>query len=133
MEYTRNDLNDYIKEIFKIENIPPMINRQILRFIMDNDMSFKEIARCLNYIVEVKHLNLELQYGIACVLTFREEAGKFFQKLELDKQRQNAEAQKAIQIQGDIIKFTIQKSNKKRKIKQLDMTEITVGDKDEQQ
>lgn len=132
MEYTRNDLLDLIRDIFKITEIPPMINKQILKCITEYNMNFKEIARCLVYIVEVKKVRLELQYGIASVLTFREDAGKYFHQLELDKQRQQAEAQKAIEIQGDIIKFTIKKSNKKRKIKQLDMTDIQPGDDDEQ-
>ena len=132
MEYTRNDLLDLIKDIFKIEEIPPMINKQILKCITVHNMNFKEIARCLVYIVEVKKIHLELQYGIASVLTFREDAGKYFHQLELDKQRQEAEGKKAVEIQGDIIKFTIKKSNKKRKVKQLDMADIHVGEDDEQ-
>lgn len=132
MEYTRNDLLDLIKDIFKITEIPPMINKQILRCITVHNMNFKEIARCLVYIVEVKKITLELQYGIASVLTFREDAGKYFHQLELDKQKQEAEGKKAVEIQGDIIKFTIKKSNKKRKIKQLDITDIQVGEDDGQ-
>ena len=132
MEYTRNDLLDLIKDIFKIEEIPPMINKQILKCITVHNMNFKEIARCLVYIVEVKKIHLELQYGIASVLTFREDAGKYFHQLELDKRRQEAEGKKAVEIQGDIIKFTIKKSNKKRKVKQLDMADIHVGEDDEQ-
>lgn len=131
MDYTRNDLLMLIKEIYNIENIPPMINKQIVKLITDNNMNFKEIARCLVYMTEVKGLKMELQYGIIGVLTFREETNKYFKKLELDKQKQEAEAHKAVEIQGDIIKFTIKKSTKKRRIKQLDMNDIQIGEDNE--
>lgn len=132
MEYTRNDLLALIKDIFNITEVPPMINKQILKYITAYNMNFKEIARCLVYIVEVKKIPLQLQYGISSVLTFRESAGKYFHQLELDKQKQEAEGKKAVEIQGDIIKFTIKKSKKKRKIKQLDIADIQVGEDNEQ-
>ena len=126
-KFTQNDLLDLIKEVMGIQTITPMIKKQINRFILEDDMTFKEIARCIVWYVEVQGGELNTIYGLGIIPNIREQAGQYFQKLELDQQKQLAEAQKIVEYQDNNIIFNIKSlKHKKRQPKQFNIEDIKV-------
>lgn len=129
--YSRRQLEDLIKDVMKLKEITPLIKKQINRFILENNMTFKEIARCIVWYTEVAQKTFEPMYGIGMVINVREEAEKYFKKLELDQLRQQEQAKKFIEYQDNNIKFNIKSiKHPKRQPKQLDLNDIDFGQGD---
>lgn len=129
--YTRADLYVLIKDIFQVTAVPPLISKQVNGYILDYNMSFKEIARCLVYWLEVRHQTFDIKYGIGIVPNIREEAAKYFRELEKQKEQQQQNAEKAVEFENNNIIFNIQTvQSHKRKLQQLDLNEIDLGDGD---
>lgn len=125
--FKRTDLEQMICEVMGLSTITPMISKQINRFILDYDMSFKEIARCVVWYVEVFGGELNPVYGIGIIPNIREKAAAYFKQLELDQQKQAIEAQKIVEYQDNNIIFNIKSlKHKKRQPKQLDINDINV-------
>ena len=125
--FKRTDLEKMICEVMGLSTITPMISKQINRFILDDDMSFKEIARCVVWYVEVFGGELNPVYGIGIIPNIREKAAAYFKQLELDQQKQAIEAQKIVEYQDNNIIFNIKSlKHNKRKPKQLDINDINV-------
>lgn len=125
--FTKNDLLEIIREVMGIETITPMITRQINKFVLQDDMSFKEIARCIVYYVEVKGGVLDTMYGLGIIPNIREQAAKYFKQLELDQQKQLAQAQKIVEYQDNNIIFNIGSlKHKKRQPKQFNIQDVIV-------
>ena len=125
--FKRTDLEKMICEVMGLSTITPMISKQINRFILDYDMSFKEIARCVVRYVEVFGGELNPVYGIGIIPNIREKAAAYFKQLELDQQKQAIEAQKIVEYQDNNIIFNIKSlKHNKRKPKQLDINDINV-------
>ncbi len=130
-KFTRSDLDELIKELFGIAQVTPMIQRQINNYVIEYRMTFKEIARCLVYYVEVEKGQLKLQYGIAVAVNLREPAAKYFKQLELDQQRQARESEKVKEYQDNNVIFQIKpQPSRKRQPKQFDISEINVEGED---
>ena len=55
-------LNEYIMELFKVEYVPPRIQKQIKTFVQDYNYSYSGILKTLKYFVEIKG-NSITQYG----------------------------------------------------------------------
>ena len=129
--FKRSDLEQMICEVMGIKSITPMISKQINKYILDYDMSFKEIARCVVWYVEVFGGTLNTVYGIGILPNIREQAAAYFKQLELDQQKQATEAKKVVEYQDNNIIFNIKSlQHKKRKPKQLDINDIDVkGDR----
>lgn len=129
--YSRKDLETLICEVMGIKSITPMINNQITKYSLEYGMSFKEIARCIVYYVEVQGKELSCMYGLGMIPNIRELANQYFKQLELDQQRKEKEAEKVIEYQDNNIIFHIKslKLNTK-KPKQLDLNDIKVGDEE---
>ena len=125
--FKRTDLEKMICEVMGLSTITPMISKQINRFILDYDMSFKEIARCVVWYVEVFGGELNPVYAIGIIPNIREKAAAYFKQLELDQQKQAIEAQKIVEYQDNNIIFNIKSlKHHKRKPKQLDINDINV-------
>ena len=125
--FKRTDLEQMICEVMGLSTITPMISKEINRFILDYDMSFKEIARCVVWYVEVFGGELNPVYGIGIIPNIREKAAAYFKQLELDQQKQAIEAQKIVEYQDNNIIFNIKSlKHNKRKPKQLDINDINV-------
>lgn len=126
-KYTKDDLFALIRETMGLESIPPTISKQINRFILENDMTFKDIARCIVWYVEVHGGSLSPVYGIYFVPNVKESADKYFRQLELDQQKQLAEAQKIVEYQDNNIIFNIGSlKHKKREPRQFNIEDIKV-------
>ena len=125
--YTKQQLEALICEVMGIKTITPMIARQINKYILDYDMTFKEIARCIVWYTEVAQKTFDPLYGIGMVPNVREPAAAYFKQLELDQQRQQAEAKKVVEYQDNNIIFNINSlKHKKKQPKQIDISQIDV-------
>lgn len=125
--YTRDDLEALILELMGLKTITPIVTKQINRFCLDYNYTFKEIARALVWYTEVAGSNLLPQYGIAVVPNVHEKAEEYFKQLELDQQRQLAEAEKIVKYQDNNIIFNIKSlKHHARQPKQLDISSIDV-------
>lgn len=126
-KYTKDDLFALIKDVMGIKSVTPMIQRQVNKFILEYDMTFKEIARCIVYYVEVRGGVLDTMYGLGIIPNIREQASSYFKQLELDQQKQLAEAQKIVEYQDNNIIFNIKSlRHKKRQPKQINIADIDV-------
>ena len=125
--FKRADLEQMICEVMGTNSITPMISKQINKYILEYDMSFKEIARCIVWYVEVFGGEIHPVYGLGIIPNIRETAAAYFKKLELDQQQQAIEAKKIVEYQDNNIIFNIKSlQHKKRKPKQLDINDINV-------
>ncbi len=125
--YTKQQLEALICEVMGIKTITPMIARQINKYILDYNMTFKEIARCIVWYTEVAQKTFDPLYGIGIVPNVREPAANYFKQLELDQQRQQAEAKKVVEYQDNNIIFNINSlKHKKKQPKQIDISQIDV-------
>ena len=126
-QYTKDDLFALIKEELQVDTVPPTIIKQINRFILDYDMTFKEIGRCIYWYVAVSQGSLSPIYGIFFVPNVREKAENYFKQLELDQQKQLAEAQKIVEYQDNNIIFNIKSlKHQKRQPRQFNIEDILV-------
>lgn len=133
-DFSRQDLELMICDLAGIKKITPLITKHISELCIQYHMTWKEIARCLTWYVEIGHGSIQVQYGIKTICTsVREKAEQYFKKLELDRQKQSKEASKVVEYQENNIIFNISLvKNKKRQPKQLDINTINVeGDNDE--
>lgn len=130
--YSLKELQQLIKDVMGIQTITPMISRQINKFVLDYNMTYKEIARCIVWYTEVAKQTLEPLYGIGMIVNVREQAAAYFKQLELDQQRQRKEAEKVVQYQDNNIIFNIKSlKHKKKQPKQIDISQIDVkGDRE---
>ena len=127
MNYTKEELLGLIREVMGIKSITPMITKQINRFVVQDNMTYKDIARCIVWYTEVKGMTFDPVFGIAMVANIREQAENYFKQLELDQQNKAAEAKKVVEYQGNNIIFNIKSlKHEKRKPKQLDIGDINV-------
>lgn len=126
---TRQELEQIILEVMGATSITPVVKNQINRYVLEYGYTFKQIAQAIVWYDEVEHGTWKPQFGIAVVPNVMEQAQKYFKQLELDQQRQLAEAQKIVEYQDNNIIFNIKSlEHKKRKPKQLDINSIDLSE-----
>ena len=130
--FNKQELENMICEVMDITSITPTIRKQISNFVLLDNMTYKEIARCIVWYKEVFHGNFEPIYGISFVPSVKDRAAKYFKRLELEQLAKTEEAKKVVEYQENNIIFNIQSlTHKKRQPKQLNINDIDVkGDKD---
>lgn len=127
--FTRKDLEDLIKDMMGISEITPMITAHINTLILNYDMSFKEIARCIVFYNEELGMSLSPVYGIKFVLNVREQAAKYFTQLELDKKSKEKEALKIAEYQENNIIINIKSfKHKKREPRKFNIADIKIDE-----
>lgn len=131
--YTKAELEQLICEVMDLKSITPTIRKQINNFVLIDRMTYKEVARCIVYYQEVLKMKFEPVYGIAFVPSVKDRAAKYFAELERKQRVQKEQAQRIAEFQENNIIFNISSlEHKKRKPKQLDVTEIDIkGESDD--
>ena len=61
----RQHLVEYIKQLFDITSLTPLLERQINKYVTENGISYQEIEACLRLAGKKSVWNL--RYGIGCV------------------------------------------------------------------
>ena len=124
-EYTREDLFQEVREAMHIQEITPMILKQINRFVLLDNMTFKDIGRCVFWYTVVAGGTLQPMYGLGIIPNIKEQAMKYFKQLELDQQKQLEQAQKIVEYQDNNIIFNIGSlKHKKREPRQFNIEDI---------
>ena len=128
----KQELEKLVCDVMGIDNITPQLRKQISKYVLEDKMTYLEIARCVVYYNEVENGVCKVIYGLWFVPSVREKAAKYFKKLEEEKAKQQAEAQKLVEYQENNIVFNIQAlKHKKRQPRQLDISSINVEGEDD--
>ena len=128
--YTRANLDELIKGLLGITEIPFQIKRQIREFTTERGYSFKGIARALCYIADVQKFDLRAGYetfGIGLVKNYYNQAQTYFEKLRIEKEKQKQIQDAMIaasQQEQQIIKCGTGNVNKKRNTKNIDISNL---------
>lgn len=127
--YSRLQLEQLICQVFKISKVNTTISKQISKFVVEYDMSFKDIARCVDYYDSVLKKESDPLYGIWYVPNIKEKVDEFYKKLALEQQKQQEQGKKIVEYQANNIIFNIKNlKHKKRQPKFLDIKEIKIDD-----
>lgn len=120
-------------DVMHLKSITPTIRRQIGNYVLIDNMTYKDIARCIVWYDEVFHGKFEPIYGISFVPSVKDRAAEYFRNLEKEKKAQQEQAKKVAEYQENNIIFNIKSlEHKKRTPKQLDISEINVeGESDD--
>ena len=131
--WTKQQLEELILEVMHLKSITPTIRRQIGNYVLIDNMTYKDIARCIVWYDEVFHGKFEPIYGISFVPSVKDRAAEYFRNLEKQKKAQQEQAKKVAEYQENNIIFNIKSlEHKKRTPKQLDISEINVeGESDD--
>lgn len=81
---TRQELEKIILIETKTEKISDLVNRQISRYKL-HGYTFKQIARAVVFLSQVRGIEFEEQYGIGLVLNVIEDSEKHFEKLKKER------------------------------------------------
>lgn len=122
MEYTKEELNKLICELFSIPEVTPFIRRQINKFVLELGLSYKEIAQALYFFIRVEKKEPELKYGIGIVPHALPDAKKYFKKLKEQKEEQIKSIELANSQPDIILKAT--QIKKRAKIKTIDIESL---------
>lgn len=79
--FSQHDLDEIIKECMGLsenDKIPPIIIKQITRFTLNDDMTYREIGRCVWYYINIRLKKIDPLYGIAFVLNIRQESNSYW-------------------------------------------------------
>ncbi len=133
-DYSRQQLEELVCELAGITKVTPLITKHINELCIQYQMTWKEIARCLTWYVEVAHGVVKVEYGIKTICTsVREKADQYFKKLALEQQNQRQEATKIVEYQANNIIFNISSIEKRKRVpKQLDVSSINVEGEDDE-
>lgn len=128
------DLKDYICGVMGIKTITPIINNQITRYLIEDNLTVTQIYRAIKWYVEVEKNTINPIYGISFVKNIVEIANKYYAQLELEQLKREQEAKKLEKYQANNIVFRIKNlKTEKRKPKQINIDEIDVkGDDDDE-
>lgn len=134
--WTKTKVEELICEVMGLEHITPLISSQLYKFTTEYKMTYKEIARCIVWYVEVEKKKFDkAYYGIGLIPNIREQANQYYEKqkqIQLEKERIQAEkereAKEIAAAQDDTIIFNINYIKKKpRKVKFFNIADIDVG------
>lgn len=128
--YNEESLNQLICEVTGLSTVTPLIKRQIFKYTTELRMTYKEIARCIVWYVEVERKTFDkAYYGIGVVPNIREQANAYFEKLKKDQEEKQRQAEEAAASSGNNIIFNISSvEHKHRKPKSFDISKIEVGE-----
>ena len=87
-ELDKEELENYIKQLFNITKLTPKIQRQIKKYIEENKYSYSGIRRSLVYFFEIKKNSIDkANGGIGIVEWVYQEAFNYYYDLWLAQQR----------------------------------------------
>lgn len=91
-EITKQELYDYIKQVYGLDHISSKIDSEVARYKMNEGMIYKDIKRCIQYCDEVLHKKYTEQdlweVGILNQLDYHFRAREYYNRLdkfELDR------------------------------------------------
>lgn len=131
--FTRADLEQLIKELLGITEVPFQIKRQIREYCTERGFTYKGIARALVYLIEQKKWDFCANYSIYGIGLVKKdniygEAQTYFTKLRIAKEKELQRQQEIINemqtISANIIQCGRADTNKKKKTHQIDISSL---------
>lgn len=119
--FTQRQLNDIIKECMGLteeEPIPAIVSKQIARFTLSENMTYKEIGRCVWYYVNIRKKKIDSLYGIGFVPNIKKESADYWYNREIhEKERQKAAQEIVVSqtVSGNSVIFNINEIIKHQK------------------
>ena len=83
--WTKQQLEELILDVMHLKSITPTIRKQIGNYVLIDNMTYKDIARCIVWYDEVFHGKFEPIYGISFVPSVKDRAAEYFRNLERQK------------------------------------------------
>ncbi|MGL4850884.1 MAG: hypothetical protein ACRC28_18515 [Clostridium sp.] len=114
----RTKLFEYIKVIFDIPYVTPMIQKQANNFQEKYNISYREQRLTLNYMVNRLKMKLDLKYGITLIGNYHLQMVQAYKELQ-EKQKQIAK----FEIKKQEVQVAVATKRKKNNnLKQIDMS-----------
>ena len=99
--FTRENLEDKIKELYGIDEISTMITQQINKYVLERKWSYLEIARALAYFIGVRGGAVKKEMGIGIVPYVMEESKKYFAQQERLQKQQKEESEQFLKTKDN--------------------------------
>jgi hypothetical protein len=135
--FSKSDLDNCIRSYLQLAPgtpLPRSVNNQLNKFLVELDYQPLDIARAVSYYVEVQGHKLDKIYGIWFVPDVISDSKKYFDDLAKRKAQKEAEAL-VIESTCNETKLIYNVNIKKiaerkipRKLEQIDITKIDIGD-----
>lgn len=125
--FTKQDLTEIINDLMGREDdapLPLLFEKQI-KDLIAQEMTLKQIAITLIYMVDYEDFEITERFGIKQALYTKDRAMRKYNELKEDEMRQKREAQR---ICDNHKKYYISPKQNTRKIPQIDMKSIKLGD-----
>lgn len=136
-KYGLPELQAFLREELKLpkdESIPTIIMRQISKYVLNENFTYKEIGRGVYYYIEIKKGTYNDLYGIWFVGKFREQAARYWAEVERQQEERRKDAKK-FETKGDTVVFNVQQILRSRKkpyrLEPLKFDNIEEGDDDD--
>ena len=102
-----------------------MILRQINKYVNEHGWSYKDIARAFAYYVEVQGNTPDLKYGIGIVRFVMDDARKYYETLQKQKEAQiQAAKETAAQEQNKVIITAAPERKKTIRKRSIDISQL---------
>lgn len=128
--FTRENLDQLIKDLLGITEVPFQIKRQIREYMTERGYTYKGIARALCFLIEQRHFNFQnsyQQYGIGIVKNVYQEAQTYYEKLRILKEKEEQRQKEIIAtMTQETIKIHCGRADvtKQKKKKQIDISKL---------
>jgi hypothetical protein len=109
----RENLYNLLKQVFNISFPTGLMLRQIKQFREERNYTYKNIMFTVDYIVRIKKVKLQLQYGIALVPHYYDEMIEYYK--ELKRRREETVVQKSSVVKMKIRPFKFENEYRKKK------------------
>lgn len=83
---TRAELETIIKTEYNLAEITPLIGRQIGRFRLEHGYTYKQIARAVVYLVQIRNQRFDPMFGIGTVPNVMDESERYFERLKRERE-----------------------------------------------
>jgi len=121
---TKQELRELICQTLSLPKVTQTIENQILRFVTELGLSYKQIARGLVFFIEVEKGRYETKYGIGIIPNVVERADQYYDNMRRRIERQKKSVENAKKY-PDII-LEVGQIREKRKLPQINIEKIDV-------
>lgn len=79
----KQELYEYICDVFKIEEITPQIMSQIDKYYKEYNLTYSEMKDCLYYYSEIMNKTLDIKYGVAIIPYIMNDVRQIYEDVKL--------------------------------------------------
>jgi len=121
---TKKELRGLICSTLNMSKVPHNIENQITRFVTEQGLTYKQIARALVFFIDVEKGTYEQRYGLGIIPSVVERADAYYEGIKRRRERQKQSIESAKKYPDIILEAGQLK--RRRKLPQIDMEKIEV-------